>query len=146
MVTDQGPQASCLRDNHDFSGAPALGCPAPALGRHPGVRTPWRFSTGWPLQPATARYVRRVGRPRKEWMPTVLAEAHRRNTGSGQLCALAADARRWKTTMLRTHEPRVIGPFSFSFTMYVYAPFLAIDVMPRLLAHVPRGRHWLSSS
>ena len=44
------------------------------------------------LQPATSRYVRRVGRPRKEWVPEVLQEAYRRNTTSQSLYELANDA------------------------------------------------------
>ena len=48
------------------------------------------------LQPATSRYVRRVGRPRKEWVPHVMGEAYR-ITGSPQnLTATAQDEKRWK--------------------------------------------------
>ena len=49
------------------------------------------------LQPATARYVRRVGRPRKEWTTTVLAAAYSRKQGSEQLEELAQDKHAWKT-------------------------------------------------
>jgi hypothetical protein len=50
------------------------------------------------LQPATARFVRRVGRPRKEWIPLVIAEAHRR-AGHNDLQDLALDPLRWKMAM-----------------------------------------------
>ena len=46
--------------------------------------------------PATNRYVRRVGRPRKEWIPTLLAEALRRTGGMVQLEHMIADHRQWK--------------------------------------------------
>lgn len=37
------------------------------------------------LQPAASRYVRRVGRPHKEWIPTVLPEAFKRKQSHEQL-------------------------------------------------------------
>ena len=48
------------------------------------------------LQPATARYVRRVGRPRKEWITTVLTEAYKRKQGQEHLEQLAQDRQTWK--------------------------------------------------
>ena len=49
------------------------------------------------LQTATSRYIRRVGRPRKEWVTTVLPEALRRTHGSSQqLEHLAGDPSQWK--------------------------------------------------
>ena len=48
------------------------------------------------LQPATSRYVRRRGRPHKEWIPTVLSEAFRRKQPNEQLYDLAQDSRAWK--------------------------------------------------
>ena len=48
------------------------------------------------LQTATARYVRRRGRPRKEWTTTVLAEAYKRKRGGEQLEEIAQDVRAWK--------------------------------------------------
>jgi len=53
------------------------------------------------LQPATSRYVRRVGRPRKEWIPTVVAEATKqaRSHGWHELQALARDRSQWRTVM-----------------------------------------------
>jgi len=48
------------------------------------------------LRSATDRYVRRVGRPRKEWIPTVLAEAYRHIGSHDELQTLAADKGKWK--------------------------------------------------
>jgi hypothetical protein len=48
------------------------------------------------LQPATSRYVRRRGRPHKEWIPTVLPEAFRRKHSHEQLYELAQDGNVWK--------------------------------------------------
>lgn len=45
--------------------------------------------------PATAYYTRRVGRPRKEWAPAVLGEAHRRNNSGRNLLMLARDENAW---------------------------------------------------
>ena len=47
------------------------------------------------LQPATSRYVRRVGRPRKEWVPTVLNSAFQL-ANHGQLMATAVSEAGWK--------------------------------------------------
>ena len=47
------------------------------------------------LQPATSRFIRRVGRPRKEWVPSVLQEAHRRNTSTLYLYDLAHNEKVW---------------------------------------------------
>ena len=55
------------------------------------------FSPGT-LQPATSRYVRRVGRPRKEWIPIVMAEAARRSSPH-DLHTLAQILRQWKMAM-----------------------------------------------
>jgi hypothetical protein len=55
------------------------------------------FSPGT-LQPATSRYVRRVGRPRKEWIPGVMAEAARRSSPQ-HLHTLAQNPRQWKMAM-----------------------------------------------
>ena len=55
------------------------------------------FSPGT-LQPATSRYVRRVGRPRKEWIPGVMAEAARRSSPQ-DLQTIANDSRQWKMAM-----------------------------------------------
>ena len=49
------------------------------------------------LQTAADRYVRRVGRPRKEWITSVLSEAWRRTGGNSQrLIQLTSDAPEWK--------------------------------------------------
>jgi len=45
---------------------------------------------------STSRYVRRVGRPRKEWIPCMVAEATRR---ANDLQDLALDPLRWKAAM-----------------------------------------------
>ena len=50
------------------------------------------------LQPATSHYVRRVGRPRKEWIPTVMAEAAGK-AGWQNLQTLAQDPLRWRAAM-----------------------------------------------
>jgi len=55
------------------------------------------FSPGT-LQPATSHYVRRVGRPKKEWVPTVIAKAAGR-VGVQSLQTLANDPVRWKAAM-----------------------------------------------
>jgi len=47
------------------------------------------------LQPATSRYVRRVGRPRKEWVPTVLSSAYQL-ASQGQLLTTAGSEADWK--------------------------------------------------
>ena len=52
------------------------------------------------LQSATSRYVRRVGRPRREWVPTVMADATRL-ARPHDLQTLALDQSRWKSTMSR---------------------------------------------
>ena len=49
-------------------------------------------------QPQTSHYIRRVGRPRREWATTVLAEAQRRAPGQ-DLFNLAQDPDRWKEAM-----------------------------------------------
>ena len=47
------------------------------------------------LQSTTDRYVRRVGRPKKEWIPTVLQNA-RRVVGNGSLEESCTNAQSWK--------------------------------------------------
>ena len=44
------------------------------------------------LQPATSRYVRRVGRPRKEWVPTVMNSAYQMAGESGLLTTAKSEA------------------------------------------------------
>ena len=53
------------------------------------------------LRPATSRYVRRVGRPRKEWVATVLQTANARNTTGQDLRNVAQSPATWHQTMLR---------------------------------------------
>jgi len=53
------------------------------------------------LQPSTARYVRRVGRPRKEWTSAVLAAAYKRKLGGERLEELAQDGCAWKRFVKR---------------------------------------------
>ena len=48
------------------------------------------------LSPVVSHYIRRVGRPRREWVPTVLEEAQRRCSGRGDLEILASDQKTWK--------------------------------------------------
>jgi len=48
------------------------------------------------LRPTTAQYVRRVGRPRLEWIPLMLQEAHARNTSTADLITLASDPEVWR--------------------------------------------------
>ena len=48
------------------------------------------------LQPATSRFIRRRGRPHKEWIPSVLPEAFRRMQPHEQLHELAQDRGAWK--------------------------------------------------
>ena len=52
--------------------------------------------TGGTDEPAVSYYVRRVGRPRKEWVPTVLNEARRRNASGTPIRDLARDESMWK--------------------------------------------------
>jgi len=47
------------------------------------------------LQPATSRYVRRVGRPRKEWVPIALSNAYNLG-GHGQLLETVRSEADWK--------------------------------------------------
>ena len=47
------------------------------------------------MQPATSRYVRRVGRPRKEWVPTTLGNAYQL-AGQGELLTTAMSEAGWK--------------------------------------------------
>ena len=48
------------------------------------------------LEPATNRYVRRVGRPRVEWVPLVLREAMRLTGGISEFKQQVQNARAWK--------------------------------------------------
>ena len=50
-------------------------------------------------QPAASRYVRRVGRPRREWVTTIAAEAHCR--APQDLFKLAQDSHRWQEATKR---------------------------------------------
>ena len=50
----------------------------------------------WNLQPTTSHYIRRVGRPRKEWATTVLQAAHQRNTTQQDLRQLASNPKEWE--------------------------------------------------
>ena len=50
-------------------------------------------------QPVTGQYVRRVGRPRKEWITTVMSEACQRFGTMPQVIALAAEEAAWKRTV-----------------------------------------------
>ena len=51
------------------------------------------------LLPATSFYIRRQGRPRKEWAPTVLQAAYAKVTSGQDLRLLAQDADAWKLRM-----------------------------------------------
>ena len=42
------------------------------------------------VEPLVSHYVRRVGRPKREWVPAILDEAHRRNFGHHDLLHLAS--------------------------------------------------------
>ena len=53
------------------------------------------------LQPATSRYVRRRGRPHKEWITTVLPEAFKRKQSHECLYELASDGSTWKMFVQR---------------------------------------------
>ena len=48
------------------------------------------------LTPATSRYIRNVGRPRKEWVPELLPHAVRMAGSEQNLKALVQDPIRWK--------------------------------------------------
>ena len=47
-------------------------------------------------QPITSFYVRRRGRPRKEWVSTVMKTAHQRNPDCHDMFALAQDEKLWQ--------------------------------------------------
>ena len=53
------------------------------------------------LLPATSFYIRRRGRPRKEWAPTVLQAAHAKNNTGQDLLTLAQDVNDWNSCMRR---------------------------------------------
>ena len=65
------------------------------LRSHPN--SPLRSSSlyGGTLQPLVSHYIRRIGRPNKEWMPTILAEAARRAGGYFMLPDLAQNCHTW---------------------------------------------------
>ena len=60
--------------------------------------SPMRTASFMPnsLSPATERYVRKVGRPRKEWITSVLPAAYRITGGDVDLLAATANASSWK--------------------------------------------------
>ena len=47
-------------------------------------------------QPAVSRYARRVGRPHKEWVPTVLQKVYSLTGGHSKLAEQCLDERGWK--------------------------------------------------
>ena len=51
------------------------------------------------VQPLVSHYVRRRGRPRKEWVRVVLAAAQRRTNGQVNLISLAKDEPTWVSSM-----------------------------------------------
>ena len=51
-------------------------------------------------QPLVSHYVRRVGRPRKEWVPTLLEAANSRNTSPLALSVLANDPAKWQRVII----------------------------------------------
>ena len=54
------------------------------------------------LQPLVSQYVRKVGRPRKEWVPSVVEEATLRSGRStNELAALAQNCKLWARLMRR---------------------------------------------
>ena len=56
-------------------------------------------------RPLVLYYIRRTGRPRKEWVPTVMDAAHRRNNMDRSLRELAQDGVRWRQVMCQK-QPR----------------------------------------
>ena len=56
--------------------------------------------TGCTDEPAVSYHIRRLGRPRKEWVPTVLNEARRRNRTNVPVLELARDENLWKQYIL----------------------------------------------
>ena len=59
------------------------------------------------MEAATSHFVRRVVRPRKEWIPTVCKKAQYR-TGNVNLYALAADEKTWKRSITNDGEIDII--------------------------------------
>ena len=53
------------------------------------------------LVPATSRYIRRTGRPRKEWVPSVMQQAHQQNSSGQDLLCLSHDVAAWRRCMHR---------------------------------------------
>ena len=53
------------------------------------------------LQPATSYYIRRVGRPRKEWVASVMQAAHQRSAGCHDPYRLAQGKSAWQQCMKR---------------------------------------------
>ena len=52
--------------------------------------------------PTTSQYIRKVGRPRKEWVPTIMAEACQRFGNMCRVTELAADPATWKQRVQRS--------------------------------------------
>ena len=55
-------------------------------------------------QPLVSHFIRRRGRPRKEWAPTALDEARRRNRTTLALYHLAQDPKSWSSAMSTHHH------------------------------------------
>ena len=51
------------------------------------------------LQPSSSEFIRKVGRPRREWATTALGEALRQTHGPRTLLSLASDHKGWKEAM-----------------------------------------------
>ena len=66
--------------------------------------SPLKFASliGSTLVPATSRYVRRVGHPRREWIPTVLAEGLRVARSSQRLEQVVQTPGQWKSLITRS--------------------------------------------
>ena len=70
-----------------------------------GTHSPLWTSSLAPLtlsvRPLVSHYLRRVGRPKREWVPIVLREAHLRNNGHLELQQLAVDKTEWSQVMVK---------------------------------------------
>ena len=64
-----------------------------ALEGHPLRRASFTPDTNWPL---TERYIRRLGRPCKEWLRTTLELAYAIFDGRGDVNDCAADKKAWE--------------------------------------------------
>ena len=62
-------------------------------------------------QPLTCHFIRRRGRPRKEWPPAALDEARRRNNTPQSLLQLAQNPKTWKSAMRRPISRRASRGF-----------------------------------